>query len=497
MQKIAILYDASQAVLSTFELDEVLTQILAIARDYFRLQSGAILLRDEVTGNLVVKASFGMGDEPLPQLQHGRGLCGEAVKLKRPICVPDVSKDSRYVAGVPTTQSEIAIPLIVRDEVVGVIDCQSSELNFFDSETVDLLTLFATQASIGIQNALLYSLLQRRAAQLEVINAIAKQTTAVLEMGDLLRKTSELILKAFPLEDTAILLSTPDEHMVLRAHAGKLQCKIADDQTVPDTFDDVLQCLASRHTARFSDALTDARHEKLFEGAHSEIFIPLISFGTEIGVLACASTRSDAFQENEVKALESVADIIATAIQNVGHVEQIRQLAFRDGLTGIFNRRYFEQKMREELDRATRYEEQLSVLMIDIDHFKEVNDEYGHLLGDEVLRQVSNLFTTQLRKVDFVCRYGGEEFATLMPSTPGEKALQVAEKLRRKIAGWHFPGVQKSITVSIGVAEYPEHGETRDSLVRAADAALYLAKQKGRNRVQSASLSALAPSSND
>jgi diguanylate cyclase (GGDEF)-like protein len=495
MQKIAILYDASQAVLSTFDLDEVLNQILAIARDYFRLQSGAILLRDEHTGNLIVRASFGMGDEPLPELPRGRGLCGEAARLKRPIYVPDVAKDARYVAGVPTTKSEIAVPLIVRDDVVGVIDCQSSELDFFDNETVDLLTLFATQASIGIQNALLYSLLQRRAAQLEVINAIAKQTTAVLEMGDLLGKTSELILKAFPLEDTAVFLSTQDQRLVLRAHSGKLQCKIIDDQAVPEQFDDLLQCLASRRTTRYSDACVDPNHEKLFDGARSEIFIPLVSFGTEIGVLACASTRSDAFQENEVKALESVADIIATAIQNAGHVEQIRQLAFRDGLTGIFNRRYFEQKMREELDRATRYEQQLSVLMIDIDHFKEVNDEFGHLLGDEVLRQVSNLFTTQLRKVDFVCRYGGEEFAVLMPVTSSEKALQVAEKLRRKIAGWHFPGVQRSITVSIGVAEYPEHGETRDSLIRAADAALYLAKQKGRNRVQSASLSALAPSS--
>src|SRR4051794_32175274 len=236
MQKIAILYDASQAVLSTFELDEVLNQILAIARDYFRLQSGAILLRDDSSGNLVVRARFGMGEEPYPDIPRGKGLCGEAVKLKRPIYVPDVAKDARYVAGVPTTKSEIAVPLIVRDDVVGVIDCQSSELDFFDNETVDLLTLFATQASIGIQNALLYSLLQRRAAQLEVINAIAKQTTAVLEMGDLLGKTSELILKAFPLEDTAVFLSAEGDNLVLRAQAGKLKCRIADNQTVPESF---------------------------------------------------------------------------------------------------------------------------------------------------------------------------------------------------------------------------------------------------------------------
>ena len=417
--------------------------------------------------------------------------------MKRPIYVPDVAIDPRYVAGVPTTKSEIAIPLIVRDEVVGVLDCQSSELNFFDTETVDLLTLFATQASIGIQNALLYSLLQRRAAQLEVINAIAKQTTAVLEMKICCARRANSSCRHFRWRTRQFSCAPKKNQLVLRAQAGKLKCRIAVDQTVPDTFDDILQCLASRRTTRRSESTSEGGHERLVRGAQSELCIPLISFGVETGVLACASTRPDGFQENEVKALESVADIIATAIQNARHVEQIRELAMRDGLTGIFNRRHFESKMRDELERATRYRQPLSVLMIDIDHFKDVNDEYGHLLGDEVLRQVSNLFTTQLRKVDIVCRYGGEEFAVLMPQTPGDKALQVAEKLRRKMAGWHFPGVQRSITASIGVAEYPEHGETRDSLIRAADAALYLAKQKGRNRVQSASLSALAPSGNE
>jgi diguanylate cyclase (GGDEF)-like protein len=130
--------------------------------------------------------------------------------------------------------------------------------------------------------------------------------------------------------------------------------------------------------------------------------------------------------------------------------------------------------------------------MIDLDHFKKVNDDFGHMVGDDVLRAVSALFIRQLRKVDVVCRYGGEEFAVVLPSTQGASAAAVAEKLRRSVANTEFTGVPYPITISIGVAEFPVHGITRDDIVRAADMALYSAKQAGRNQVCLASIAASA-----
>src|SRR5690348_13128403 len=136
MQKIAILYDASQAVLSTFELDEVLRQILAIARDYFHLQNVAILLLDKQTQELVVRSQIGW-DQGLDavRLHVGEGITGAAASEKRPIYAPDVTADSRYINCARTTRSELAIPLMVRDEVVGVLDCQSENINYFNNET--------------------------------------------------------------------------------------------------------------------------------------------------------------------------------------------------------------------------------------------------------------------------------------------------------------------------------------------------------------------------
>ena len=187
------------------------------------------------------------------------------------------------------------------------------------------------------------------------------------------------------------------------------------------------------------------------------------------------------------QSLESVADICATAIQNAHYVDRVKQLAYLDGLTGIFNRRFFELRIMEEIERARRYGTGMAVIMADIDEFKRLNDEFGHVLGDEVLRQVSSVFHQQLRKVDVVCRYGGEEFGILLTQVNPEQAMAVAEKLRKMVEGWQFPGVPRTVTISAGTATFPQHGTTRDGLVRAADRALYAAKQAGRNRVWLAS----------
>jgi two-component system cell cycle response regulator len=197
------------------------------------------------------------------------------------------------------------------------------------------------------------------------------------------------------------------------------------------------------------------------------------------------SSQPGVFQKGETQPLESVADICATAIQNAHYVDRVKQLAYIDGLTGIFNRRFFELRFTEELERARRFAGGMAVIMIDIDQFKRLNDEFGHLLGDEVLRQVSSVFHGQLRKIDVVCRYGGEEFAILLSQTSPEHALGVAEKLRKMTESWQFPGVPRAVTISAGVATYAEHGCTRDELVKAADAGLYAAKQAGRNCVRS------------
>jgi diguanylate cyclase (GGDEF)-like protein len=221
----------------------------------------------------------------------------------------------------------------------------------------------------------------------------------------------------------------------------------------------------------------------LYHQASSELLLPLVSAGSPLGILVFASQTTSAFPDDDIPTLESLADICATAIQNATYFQQVEQMAYVDGLTGVFNRRLFERRIGEEIERASRYASTLSIIMVDIDHFKRVNDECGHLLGDEVLRRVSQIFQQGLRKPDICCRYGGEEFAIILPETSGTKAIHVAEKLRHLVADYEFPGIPRRITISAGVSDFPRCGKTRDLLVQAADDSLYLAKQSGRNCV--------------
>lgn len=165
--------------------------------------------------------------------------------------------------------------------------------------------------------------------------------------------------------------------------------------------------------------------------------------------------------------------------------QQLQEQANRDPLTGLFNRRYLDATMERELARCQRESQPLSLLVMDIDHFKRINDEHGHPAGDEVLRQVAQLLAGRARNSDVVCRYGGEEYLVLLPNMTAHTALVRAEEYRSQLQAMGIPFEDKTLrtTLSIGMASFPKHGRTVHELIRLADAALYQAKQAGRNRV--------------
>jgi diguanylate cyclase (GGDEF)-like protein len=168
--------------------------------------------------------------------------------------------------------------------------------------------------------------------------------------------------------------------------------------------------------------------------------------------------------------------------------ERLRQLSVTDDLTLVYNHRYFRQALEDETERSRRYRTHFSLFLIDVDHFKKFNDEYGHLIGDKVLVTIAQVLQESVRRVDSVCRYGGEEFAIILPMTLKKFAMDLAERVRQRIFNCHetYKLPVGRLSVSIGVATFPDDAETSEKLVAAADRALYQAKDSGRNCVASA-----------
>lgn len=212
----------------------------------------------------------------------------------------------------------------------------------------------------------------------------------------------------------------------------------------------------------------------------------LSSRGKVLGTFAIYHAEPRAPQPEDIERIGFAANIAAIAIENRHAREELEQLAYSDYLTGLANRRHFLELAEEELARTIRYGRQLSILMLDVDRFKQVNDTYGHKIGDIVLQNLSALCRSTLRNVDVIGRMGGEEFAVLLPETGADQAVEVAERLRAAIAAAHVTlsgGLPLHFTVSLGVTSLVERDANIDMLLNQADQALYRAKSEGRNRV--------------
>ncbi len=215
--------------------------------------------------------------------------------------------------------------------------------------------------------------------------------------------------------------------------------------------------------------------------------VPLISHGKVLGLIQIEPPANQEYAEKERKNFTILANATAIAMDNAVLHMKMQELTVIDELTGLFNYRYFRSKLSDEVRRAERYHQTMSILMIDVDHFKEINDTQGHQTGNIILQEIVSLIKRSVRDVDVVARYGGEEFVVLLPQTQIKHAMTIAERMRRNVEKSYFTNFQGQreirATISIGVAVYPDGVDTTDQLLDKVDQAMYRAKRDGRNRV--------------
>lgn len=332
-------------------------------------------------------------------------------------------------------------------------------------------------------------LLDRKLFEATVINEISKLNTISEDSGVTISSVLSVVAKVTDCDVGTVMLLEEGE-MVIEVNNPVSQAFFSDTQKrAVDAARPYLLPGTSTKQIRYITDADPGFIENDSEGCaevKSILTIPLNARGKPIAVMTLTSPRPDAFPDQIYKTMELIENPASVVVDNARLHDGTRRLAITDGLTKLINHRHFYELLENEFRRTNRYMSQLALIMLDIDYFKQVNDTYGHPVGDEILKGISEVISREVREVDVIARYGGEEFAVLLPQTNIDMAKSVAERIRAEVEGYSFrtPEGTIRITVSLGVVGFPECAvDNQMELVQLADAALYDAKKSGKNRV--------------
>lgn len=329
--------------------------------------------------------------------------------------------------------------------------------------------------------------IKKKLKVLTAITEIHESIGANLELEKVADILVKKLVKIMHCDGCAILLKENHSIRVMAEHGLDKHFK----KEMPDLDSPIIKNIINNKKSIFiRNRTTDEMRGCLPSGCemNSLICTPVIVHNDVKGIIYIDSKKPNAFTKEDLEFVELLSTQIAIAFERALMFEHTKSLSIIDPLTSCYNRRKLDEDIMHEINRAKRYGRRFSVLMIDIDWFKNYNDFHGHLKGDNLLKRLSFLLVRNIRGADRVYRYGGEEFVILLPELGKRDAFIVAEKLRKIIENEAFDGEyrsqpNKSITISIGIATFPEDGKTKEELLSIADSALYRAKDSGKNRV--------------
>ena len=428
-----------------------------------------------------------------------------ALRLGKVLVIEDISNSpylSPRLASKFPAKSGLALPLIADNRKLGAALISFDYPRKHTDSEINLSRQAAQQIALAILKAKLLEEAENRATEAETLRHASAAVVTTLEQDIAIERILEELNRVVPYDSASVLLIHNGEMEIVGARGFHnsttirgLRFAISDDRPNKIVY-----------TTKNPYILEDApeKYPAFRDEPHNHIRgwmgIPLLIRDHLIGMLALDSEEIGRFNEKHARLASAFGDQVAIALENARLFEETRRLATINSLTGLLNRRHFMELTRHEFQRASRYSKHLSIMMLDIDHFKRINDTYGHLIGDQVLQKVASICQENLRSADISGRFGGEEFVFLLPETPLKRpddktidtseldplpAQSVAERLRQKVADTTIATEfgKLSITVSLGVAEYTAAISDIEKVIDLADRALLQAKSQGRNRV--------------
>ncbi len=384
---------------------------------------------------------------------------------------------------------ELFMPLISRDRLIGIMVLDKKQSGRYSLEDLNLLEDITNRVAVSMEKEYLRERLREREEELSVINRSSAIITSSLDIQGTYVSFVEELKKMVDVSWAAIVLIEEDRlyFLALSSEIGsawKVGERIPIKGTATEWMATHSQPMVESDLSQKNRFIMGKQHLK--QGIRSVAHLPLITKGKTMGSLIVASRHPNAYSQRHVALLEQLASQTAMSIENSRLYAEAEEKARVDELTGLLNRRSLDELIASEINRHSRYGGVLSLIILDLDLFKNFNDSYGHLAGDKLLRKIGGILKNSIRSTDQAFRYGGDEFAILLPNTSIDAANQVAERIRHRVAS-EIEGGFIQITASLGLASWPADGIGPDEVIATADAALYHAKRSGGNRSHCAS----------
>ena len=458
---------------------------------------------------LVVEGAYGENANILLHTSQkvDDGIAGWVFSQQRIAQINDVYNDTRVSLDDPLRKlkvfSYVGLPLTLPMRgTLGCLEIYTYQLRQFSPDEVNAFTLIANEAAIAIQNARNFEEAERHRKELEALNLFSSLIDASIKEEEIYRLFLNEISKRLEVSQVIILQKSPEaDFLEIATSLNPLTKKQAQMPVLEDPH----QCRAIRTGKEMvvDNVQTDlpCDCELLVPKQGSYFCHPLIIGGKILGLLHLSSPKTNYWNADKQRIISAFAATITPAISNLRLMTQEKTRAITDQLTQVHNRRFLDEYLVKQLHILKRQQAQsrtpLSILMLDLDHFKYFNDNFGHEVGDQVLQGFGRTLVATVRASDLVARYGGEEFCVILIGTDLEGAKETAEKIRAATERIDVSSLgakaPKQITVSIGIAVYPDHGTNPQDLLKKSDQALYAAKEAGRNRVCIAENSSSSP----
>lgn len=456
VRDVAVLQEATQLILASTDLETVLHQALLVVRTFFGASRCAVFLLDEAAQELYPRTHHGYDANavPGPLPLSGVGAPERAAQAR------SLVHERREAA---EGGSQLALPLLVRDQLLGVLLLISDSADAFPESTVPLLSLFAAQTAVAVENARLHSTALRRRRQIELINLIARTAASASHTQQFFFTLADLLGDAFEGARVAVVLRGP-QGIFVPAISSNGEPEL--ERFRASARNGVLaQALEQRSAVLEADLTGKSGWPACFADSGSELCAPLVFLGEAMGAMVLAHERANFFSDDDRTLAQAAADVCATATRNVQLAEELHRVANHDFLTGCHNQRYFYTALAQEVARARRYNKQFGIILLDLRHFRQVNAAYGFETGDQLLHKVARSLQLQLRSNDVLCRYMSDRFAAVLPEVDRRGVDAVMGKLQAAVEAINLPRSKQSLQLASACVMCPHDGVSEMELV--------------------------------